>query len=76
MRDTEDSAIQHECSRQDPIQEAAPDARPSPKSWGEAITQIIRLGEQWWAVSGHSPEYSTAIEFCPWCGIRLAEPDT
>ena len=47
---------------------AAQSAEASEALWGHAVTRIERVGGRWWA---HNEEYSTRVEFCPWCGKEL-----
>jgi hypothetical protein len=62
----------HECSKREEVtRSGSGTASPSPREWGESVTAIIELEGTWWAVSGDPPEYSTPIQFCPWCGVDL-----
>ena len=40
--------------------------------YGPAITSIMFWDGQWWAGNG---EYATAISFCPFCGVKLLDPE-
>ena len=66
---------EHECRVRSRIHGRAEEARsPSPRDWGEAVDRVVRLDGIWWAVAGRmSPEYSTPIRYCPWCGVQLSK---
>lgn len=66
----------HVCpERNEVTRSGAGSSSPSPREWGESITAIVELDGLWWSVSGDPPEYSTAIAYCPWCGLELnAQP--
>jgi hypothetical protein len=61
----------HACPRREEVTRFGGEESPSPREWGESITAILELEGTWWAVSGDPPEYSTPIQFCPWCGVEL-----
>lgn len=37
-------------------------------TYGISISEIVKIEGIWYA---HNSEYSTAIKFCPFCGIEL-----
>lgn len=69
-----DDLQHHTCSESSEVFDATEGTEsPSPRDWGGAVNHIVKAGGAWWAVAGTiSPEYSTPIRFCPWCGVRLS----
>lgn len=64
----------HDCKERAKVERAVAAAdRPAPSHWGEAISDVVWLNGNWWAVAGEPPEYATAIRFCPWCGVPLGQ---
>jgi hypothetical protein len=62
----------HKCPRREEIiRSSTGSPSPAPREWGESITAVVELEGIWWSVSRDPPEYSTPIEYCPWCGIEL-----
>jgi hypothetical protein len=59
----------HECTR---LLASKNNLKTSSRFYGVAIHEIEYAKGQWWVNSDHE-EYSTAILFCPFCGIRLEE---
>lgn len=68
MRDDYDKITWHRCPMGNRVS-----PEPVYTAFGQAIERIGVLGKTAFATND---EYTTNINFCPWCGAKLVEPPT